>query len=64
LTLTFSRIADPALTYSVVGSLDLVNWQSVWTSSGAQNVAGTVIVTDTSSFSSNPGRFLELQISY
>ena len=64
LTLTFTRISDPALTYSVVGSADLVNWQSVWTSTGAQNVPGTVTVTDTSSFFGNPGRFLQLQVSY
>jgi autotransporter-associated beta strand protein len=64
LTLIFNRIGDPALTYSVLGSTGLVNWQSIWTSSGSQNVSGSVIVTDSSSLSANPERFLELQVSY
>jgi cellulose 1,4-beta-cellobiosidase len=64
LTLTFNRIADPSLTYSVLASTDLINWQSIWTSSGSQNVSGAVTVTDSSSISTNPQRFLELQISY
>ena len=64
LTLTFNRFADPALTYSVLASTDLVTWQSIWTSSGSQNVSGPVTVTDSSSLSTNPARFLELQVSY
>jgi len=64
LTLTFNRIADPTLTYSVLASTDLINWQSIWTSSGSQNVSGPVTVTDGSSLSANPAGFLELQISY
>jgi len=64
LTLTFNRIADPALTYSVLASTDLMNWQSIWTSSGSQNVSGPVTVTDGSSLSTNPAGLLELQISY
>lgn len=64
LTLTFNRIANPALAYSVLASTDLMNWQAIWTSSGSQNVSGSVTVTDGSSLSTNPGSFLELQISY
>jgi hypothetical protein len=64
LTLTFSRIADPALTYSVLASPNLINWRSIWTSSGAQNGSGPITVTDGSSLSTNPAGFLELQISY
>ncbi len=64
LTLTFNRIADPAITYSVLASTDLTNWQSIWTSSGSENVSGPVTVTDSSSLSTNPARFLELQTSY
>jgi autotransporter-associated beta strand protein len=64
LTLTFNRIADPAITYSVLASSDLMNWQSIWTSSGSQNVSGPVTVTDGSTFSADPAGFLELQISY
>jgi autotransporter-associated beta strand protein len=64
LTLTFNRVADSALTYSVLASTDLMNWQSIWTSSGSQNSSGPVTVTDSSSLSTDPGGFLKLQISY
>jgi hypothetical protein len=64
LTLTFNRIADPALTYSVLASSGLANWQSIWTSSGSQNVTGPVTVTDGSSLSASPAGFLQLQVSY
>jgi autotransporter-associated beta strand protein len=64
LTLTFNRIADPALSYSVLASTDLIKWQPIWTSSGSQNVPGSVTVTDGTSPSTSPAGFLELQISY
>ena len=46
LTLTFPRTADPNLVYIVRASDDLGGWQNIWTSTGAQNVAGPVTVTD------------------
>jgi hypothetical protein len=46
LTVTFQRIADPALLYEIVGSDDLVNWPVIWSSTGASNVPGSVTVTD------------------
>ena len=64
LTLTFNRIADPTLTYSVLSSTNLANWTSIWTGSGSQNVSGSVTVTGSSSLSTNPRGFLKLQISY
>ncbi len=62
LTLSFSRVADPELTYRVEASDNLGTWTSLWTSSGAQNTAGPVTVTDTVTLSSRPARFLRLQI--
>lgn len=66
LTLTYTRIADTTLTYTVEGSNDLATWATVSTannpSTGAQNVAGQVTVTDTVSLTSR--RFLRLKVSY
>jgi autotransporter-associated beta strand protein len=66
LTLTYTRIADTTLTYTVEGSNDLVTWSTVATannpSAGAQNVAGPVTVTDTVSLTNR--RFLRLKVSY
>jgi autotransporter-associated beta strand protein len=64
LTITFNRVADPTLTYSVSASSDLVNWKGIWASTGTSNVLGSVTVTDTTSIPSNPARFLEMQVSY
>jgi autotransporter-associated beta strand protein len=63
LILGFSRIADPALIYTVEASPDLVTWGPIWTSTGAQNVAGPVTVPDTSAIGSSPRRFLRLNIT-
>ncbi len=67
LTISFNRIADPALTYSVMATNDLAAgvWsEQVWSSTGAANTAGPVTVTDTVATSGNPHRFLRLQISH
>jgi hypothetical protein len=67
LTLTFNRVADPVLTYTVRGSSDL---GSAWTetpafsSTGPDNVAGPVTATDTVPLSGQARRFLRLEISY
>ena len=66
LTLTYTRVADSTLTYTVEGSSDLVTWSAVSTannpSTGAQNLAGQVTVTDTAAPTSR--RFLRLKVSY
>jgi autotransporter-associated beta strand protein len=66
LTLTYTRIADGALTYTVEGSNDLVTWSTVATannpSTGAQNTAGPVTITDTVSLTTR--RFLRLKVTY
>ena len=63
LTLTFNRIADLSLTYAVEASDDLVAWASIWASTGAQNVAGPVVVTDSETVEGHGRRFLRLQVT-
>jgi hypothetical protein len=64
LTLTFPRITDPALTYTVQGSNSANGpWTTIWTSTGSSNTAGNVTVQDTVPISAQPGRFLRLQVS-
>lgn len=68
LTLTYNRVADPGLTYTVQGTSDL---NGTWTtiaaegnpSTGAANVAGSVTVTDTVPYTTGK-RFLRLQVTY
>lgn len=64
LTLTYTRIADTSLTYTVEGTSDLVTWTPIATSTGSQNIAGQVTVEDTVSIATAPGRrFLRLKVS-
>ncbi len=68
LTLTYARIADTSLTYTVEGTSDFATWTTVSTtnnpSTGAQNIAGQVTVEDTTSIGTAPGRrFLRLKVS-
>jgi len=65
LTLTFTRIADPALTYAVeaADSPAQATWSAVWTSTGASNVAGPVTVPDPELISAHPKRFLRLKVT-
>lgn len=63
LKLTFNRLAEPDLTYVVEATDTLgTTWTAIWTSSGAQNTAGPVTVTDTVLLSSQPARFLRLRV--
>lgn len=66
LTLSFARIADPALTYRVQASDTLASgsWTEVWSSTGASNTAGPVTVEDTELLSAHARRFLRLVVSY
>lgn len=63
LALDFARVADPALTYAVQASNDLATWTAIWTSSGAQNVAGPVAAIDPAALSATPRRFLRLSVT-
>ena len=64
LTLTFPRIADPALHYACLASGDLAAWQSIWSSSGVSNMVGDSTVEDIASLSDGSRRFLRLNVSY
>jgi fibronectin-binding autotransporter adhesin len=68
LSLTYTRIADPALTYTVQATSDLTGvWSTVAVagnpSTGSANVAGSVTITDTVPITSGK-RFLRLQVTY
>jgi rhamnogalacturonan endolyase len=63
LQLTFPRIADPALTYTVSASADLASWTGIWSSTGPSNTAGSVSVFDTVPFSASAHRFLRLDVT-
>ncbi len=64
-TLTFDRIADPALFYEVHASGDLADWSElVFSSTGEANTAGAVLVIDTQAITAATQRFLRLQVRY
>ena len=67
LTLTYTRVADPELVYTVQGTDDLSGtpvWSEVSSSTGGANVAGPITVTDTRLISASPRRFLRLHVGY
>lgn len=65
LVLTFDRIADGSLAYTVEGTDSLTPpvWTAVWTSTGSDNTAGPVSVQDVVRISARPTRFLRLAVS-
>ncbi len=65
LSLSFDRVADPDLMYTVWASTDLQDWGGgpIWTSTGESNLAETVIVIDTTDFALGAPRFLRLEVS-
>jgi len=62
LTLTFQRTADPALLYQVLGSGNLSDWTAVWSSTGVQNIPGSVTAIDTAEVPQKR-RFLKLSVT-
>jgi hypothetical protein len=60
LEITFLR-AGPGLTYTVLGSSDLINWSEILYTPVA--VGGTQVVSDTANLADNPRRFLRLRVS-
>lgn len=63
LTVTYTRIADANLTYTVQGVNDLAGtWATVDTKTG--DAAGATTVMDTQLISASPRRFLRLQVGY
>jgi len=63
LGLSFQRIADPSLTYSVEAGDSIGEMVSIWTSTGAANVAGPVVVQDLSEAVGRVKRFMRLRVS-
>ncbi|EIP96658.1 fibronectin type III domain-containing protein [Opitutaceae bacterium TAV1] len=65
LTLTFNRIADPDLTYTVEATGDLVagEWITIYASTGTENIAGSVTVEDSELIADHPRRFLRLVVT-
>ncbi|MEY4488316.1 MAG: hypothetical protein RIQ79_824 [Verrucomicrobiota bacterium] len=66
LIFSFNRIADPGLVYEVQATADLVvsPWpEIIWASTGANNVTGPVVVTDTVALSGIARRFLRLSVT-
>jgi fibronectin type 3 domain-containing protein len=65
MTITFNRIADPVLTYSVQAATTLGGtWTSIWSSTGSANVAGAITIQDSAVISSGFVRFLRLVVSH
>lgn len=66
LMMTFNRIADPHLTYTVEAATSLLpaNWSAIWSSTGVNNTAGQVDVADTATTASVGTRFLRLSVTY
>ena len=60
LEITFLR-AGPGLTYTVLGSSDLINWSEIPYTPVA--VGGTQVVSDTVNLTDHPRRFLRLRVS-
>lgn len=67
LTLRFQRVADPLLLYQVIADSDPgsnpASWETIWSSTGAANTAGSVIVSDNPPNPSPTRRFLRLRVS-
>lgn len=63
LTLSFERHAFPEITYAVEASSDLATWSTIWTSTGDNNLPGTVTVPDLLTLDAAPRRFLRLAVS-
>ncbi len=67
LALAFTRLADPSLVYSVQATDTLENpdsWTEIWTSTGAENQAGPVVVPDEATLGDRSRRFLRTVIAY
>ncbi|MCH6258319.1 heparin lyase I family protein [Puniceicoccaceae bacterium K14] len=65
LTLSFNRISDPGLVYTVEGAENFEEgvWSIVWESAGEENVAGIVTVEDTETVGGFSQRFLRLSVN-
>ncbi|WP_372846134.1 autotransporter-associated beta strand repeat-containing protein [Pontiella sp.] len=66
LTITFDRIADPALTYWVEAKTNLVvgSWDQIWSSNGASNTTGSVTVEDAEPILNHWSRYLRMKLMH
>lgn len=60
--LSFPRIPDPSLTYTVEGTGNLADWDDIWTSPGAPELAGPVTVADLETTLTQARRMLRLKV--
>jgi hypothetical protein len=64
LVLFFDRVADPGITYRVQASSNLSSgWTEIWSSTGDENTAGPIGVTDPAPTPATGGRFLRLEVT-
>jgi len=63
LSVSFTRIADASLTYTVEAGDSLAEMDPIWTSTGAANVAGAVTVQDVPEAMGRSARFMRLRVS-
>jgi rhamnogalacturonan endolyase len=63
LNLSFQRIADASLIYTVEAGDSLEDMVPIWTSTGAANVAGSVVVQDIPEAIGRSTRFMRLRVS-
>jgi len=63
LRLTFQRVADPLLTYTVEAGDSPDAMAAIWTSTGALNTAGPVTVDDLPASTGQARRFMRLRVS-
>ena len=63
LGLSFQRIADPSLTYTVEAGDSPASMTPIWSSTAASNTAGPVSVTDLPEATGRATRFMRLRVS-
>lgn len=64
LQITFTRVADPSLVYTVEATEDLgASWAPLWHSTGVDNLPGPVTVAETETLAGKNRRFLRLKVT-
>jgi autotransporter-associated beta strand protein len=63
LSVSFQRIVDPTLTYTVEAGDSLAEMEAIWSSTGSQNTAAPVMVQDIPESIGRATRFMRLRVS-
>jgi hypothetical protein len=63
LSVSFQRIVDPTLTYTVEAGDSLAEMEAIWSSTGSQNTAAPVMVQDINESIGRATRFMRLRVS-